>query len=323
MTGPRGGAGLRLHPAGPRRVDGRHREPDGPRQVRAVDGRLLRRVRRGARAAAGIRARAVTGWGWTATCRCTTRRSRAELPGHLGAEHRLRPVAAAALRAPVVVPFQAFRTKDAWIIVGCPKEKFWVAAGATRSSAPTWLEDPRFAQFDERSDAPRGLAGHPAPAVSRGRPARTCWPGGLAAAGVPERRGSTTVARRARGSASRRARDDRLLRAPAARRGPRARVADAGRGGAGASSGGGRSAASTPMRCCATCAATAREALAALRGDGAFGLRAHRGDQLPSSRGEHVVERLATVAGAVDIRPSLVGRRLVDRERLSSTNITP
>ena len=29
------------------------------------------------------------------------------------------------LRASVLVPFQAFQASDGWIVVACPKEKFW------------------------------------------------------------------------------------------------------------------------------------------------------------------------------------------------------
>jgi crotonobetainyl-CoA:carnitine CoA-transferase CaiB-like acyl-CoA transferase len=50
---------------------------------------------------------------------------------------------------PSIVPFQAFPTADRWMVVACPKEKFWqrlcVAIGA-----PDLLQDERFASFDGR-----------------------------------------------------------------------------------------------------------------------------------------------------------------------------
>jgi crotonobetainyl-CoA:carnitine CoA-transferase CaiB-like acyl-CoA transferase len=50
---------------------------------------------------------------------------------------------------PSLVPFQAFQTSDGWIVVACPKEKFWkrltVAVGR-----PELAADERFASFDAR-----------------------------------------------------------------------------------------------------------------------------------------------------------------------------
>ena len=40
---------------------------------------------------------------------------------------------------PSLVPFQAFQTKDSWIVVGCAKEKFWLRL-ATLLGHPEWAE---------------------------------------------------------------------------------------------------------------------------------------------------------------------------------------
>jgi crotonobetainyl-CoA:carnitine CoA-transferase CaiB-like acyl-CoA transferase len=49
---------------------------------------------------------------------------------------------------PSLVPFQAFPTADGWIVIACPKEKFWLRLVAV-IGAPE-LEDERFATFDDR-----------------------------------------------------------------------------------------------------------------------------------------------------------------------------
>jgi crotonobetainyl-CoA:carnitine CoA-transferase CaiB-like acyl-CoA transferase len=52
---------------------------------------------------------------------------------------------------PSLVPFQAFPTADAWIVVGCAKEKFWQRlAGAI--GHPELTEDDRFATFADRRE---------------------------------------------------------------------------------------------------------------------------------------------------------------------------
>jgi crotonobetainyl-CoA:carnitine CoA-transferase CaiB-like acyl-CoA transferase len=50
---------------------------------------------------------------------------------------------------PSVVPFQAFATADGWIVVACPKEKFWRALVAALE-LPQLAEDPRFASMAAR-----------------------------------------------------------------------------------------------------------------------------------------------------------------------------
>jgi crotonobetainyl-CoA:carnitine CoA-transferase CaiB-like acyl-CoA transferase len=50
---------------------------------------------------------------------------------------------------PSIVPFQSFPTADGWIVVACPKQKFWVLlCGAI--GQPELADDPRFATFGDR-----------------------------------------------------------------------------------------------------------------------------------------------------------------------------
>src|SRR5437763_3745398 len=50
---------------------------------------------------------------------------------------------------PSLVPFQNFRTADGWIVVACPKEKFWQRLAGVLGR-PDLASDPRFADFDGR-----------------------------------------------------------------------------------------------------------------------------------------------------------------------------
>jgi crotonobetainyl-CoA:carnitine CoA-transferase CaiB-like acyl-CoA transferase len=50
---------------------------------------------------------------------------------------------------PSLVPFQNFGTADGWIVVACPKEKFWQRL-AEVLGRPDLATDPRFADFDGR-----------------------------------------------------------------------------------------------------------------------------------------------------------------------------
>jgi len=50
---------------------------------------------------------------------------------------------------PSLVPFQNFRTADGWIVVACPKEKFWQRLAAV-IGRPEYAADPRFVDFDAR-----------------------------------------------------------------------------------------------------------------------------------------------------------------------------
>jgi len=50
---------------------------------------------------------------------------------------------------PSLVPFQNFRTADGWIVVACPKEKFWQRLAAV-IGRPELAADERFVDFDAR-----------------------------------------------------------------------------------------------------------------------------------------------------------------------------
>ena len=51
---------------------------------------------------------------------------------------------------PSLVPFQAFQTRDdEWIVVGCPKEKFWRQL-VVAIDRPELAADPRYATFEDR-----------------------------------------------------------------------------------------------------------------------------------------------------------------------------
>lgn len=50
---------------------------------------------------------------------------------------------------PSLVPFQLFEASDGWIVVGCPKEKFWQRLAAA-IGMPELAADERFADFDAR-----------------------------------------------------------------------------------------------------------------------------------------------------------------------------
>jgi crotonobetainyl-CoA:carnitine CoA-transferase CaiB-like acyl-CoA transferase len=52
---------------------------------------------------------------------------------------------------PSLVPFQAFQTGDGWIVVGCPKEKFWVRL-VNALGLPELASDARFSTFADRRD---------------------------------------------------------------------------------------------------------------------------------------------------------------------------
>ncbi|KAA9160893.1 CoA transferase [Amycolatopsis acidicola] len=52
---------------------------------------------------------------------------------------------------PSLVPFQAFPAKDGWLIIACPKEKFWHRLVAALG-VPELADDPRFATFTDRHE---------------------------------------------------------------------------------------------------------------------------------------------------------------------------
>ncbi len=83
---------------------------------------------------------------------------------------------------PSIVPFQAFPTADGWIVVACPKEKFWVAL-CDAIGRPELAGDPRFADFAAR-DRNRDELEPILEAVFRARPSEE-WLAVLREAQVP------------------------------------------------------------------------------------------------------------------------------------------
>ncbi|WP_067823003.1 CaiB/BaiF CoA transferase family protein [Actinomadura kijaniata] len=83
---------------------------------------------------------------------------------------------------PSLVPFQAFRAKDGWLVVGCAKEKFWRRLTAA-IERPELAADPRFATFADR----RRNAADLLPLLEEVFAARTVagWLAPLQAASVP------------------------------------------------------------------------------------------------------------------------------------------
>lgn len=60
------------------------------------------------------------------------------------------PVRTAKSSHPSLVPFQNFETADGWIVVGCPKEKFWQRL-VTALDLPELRDNPRFKDFASRN----------------------------------------------------------------------------------------------------------------------------------------------------------------------------
>jgi crotonobetainyl-CoA:carnitine CoA-transferase CaiB-like acyl-CoA transferase len=83
---------------------------------------------------------------------------------------------------PSLVPFQAFQTSDSWIVVACPKEKFWQRLGDVMER-PDLVTDERYATFADR----RRNAGELIPILEEIFASRTEeeWLRLLRAAGVP------------------------------------------------------------------------------------------------------------------------------------------
>jgi crotonobetainyl-CoA:carnitine CoA-transferase CaiB-like acyl-CoA transferase len=83
---------------------------------------------------------------------------------------------------PSLVPFQAFQTRDRWIVVGCPKEKFWQRL-VIAIDRPELATDRRFATFADR----RRNAGELLPMLEAVFESRTAgeWLDILGRAGVP------------------------------------------------------------------------------------------------------------------------------------------
>jgi crotonobetainyl-CoA:carnitine CoA-transferase CaiB-like acyl-CoA transferase len=83
---------------------------------------------------------------------------------------------------PSIVPFQNFPTADGWIVVACPKQKFWESL-CTGIGQPELAGDPRFADFAAR-DRNRDELEPILEATFRERPSDE-WLAVLAEAGVP------------------------------------------------------------------------------------------------------------------------------------------
>jgi crotonobetainyl-CoA:carnitine CoA-transferase CaiB-like acyl-CoA transferase len=91
---------------------------------------------------------------------------------------------------PSIVPFQNFRTADGWIVVACPKQKFWerLCEAIERTDLG---EDPRFATFAGRNENRDELVLELRRAfLARGTDE---WLSTLAAAGVPNARVNDVV----------------------------------------------------------------------------------------------------------------------------------
>jgi crotonobetainyl-CoA:carnitine CoA-transferase CaiB-like acyl-CoA transferase len=59
---------------------------------------------------------------------------------------------------PSLVPFQAFASSDGWLVVACPKEKFWKRL-AVAVGRPEWASDRRFDSFTSRRENADTLIG--------------------------------------------------------------------------------------------------------------------------------------------------------------------
>jgi crotonobetainyl-CoA:carnitine CoA-transferase CaiB-like acyl-CoA transferase len=66
---------------------------------------------------------------------------------HLNAAYAPRRMPSSA--HPSIVPFQAFEAKDGWIVIACPKEKFWKRLTEVLGR-PDLALDPRYASFADR-----------------------------------------------------------------------------------------------------------------------------------------------------------------------------
>jgi crotonobetainyl-CoA:carnitine CoA-transferase CaiB-like acyl-CoA transferase len=83
---------------------------------------------------------------------------------------------------PSLVPFQNFATADGWIVVACPKQKFWRLL-CTELGRPELADDERFADFEPRDRNREALLAELDGAFSTAGTAE--WLRRLGAAGVP------------------------------------------------------------------------------------------------------------------------------------------
>ena len=86
---------------------------------------------------------------------------------------------------PSIVPFQNFGTADGWIVVACPKQKFWERL-CEAIERPDLASDPRFADFAGRHDHRTALVMELRRSFRKRRTDE--WLAILAAAGVPNAR---------------------------------------------------------------------------------------------------------------------------------------
>ncbi len=150
---------------------------------------------------------------------------------------------------PSIVPFQNFETADGWIVVACPKEKFWeLLCDADRATGARATEFPSFADRDRRRDELEPVLEE----VFRGRTSEE-WLAALAAAGVPSAPVNDVAAALA---------EARLVEYehPRLGHGAPGRVAAPPLGRRSRRCGRRRRAGRTPSRCSSSCAATSRSA---------------------------------------------------------------
>jgi crotonobetainyl-CoA:carnitine CoA-transferase CaiB-like acyl-CoA transferase len=83
---------------------------------------------------------------------------------------------------PSLVPFQAFPTSDGWIVVACPKEKFWRRLTEVLGR-PEMADDPRFSSFAARREHGDVLV--PLLEAEFATRTSTSWLTSLSASGVP------------------------------------------------------------------------------------------------------------------------------------------
>jgi crotonobetainyl-CoA:carnitine CoA-transferase CaiB-like acyl-CoA transferase len=83
---------------------------------------------------------------------------------------------------PSLVPFQAFPTGDGWLVVACPKEKFFHRL-AEAVGHPEWPDDPRYRDFAARKENAEALLAELEAVFATGTSDH--WLGLLRAAGVP------------------------------------------------------------------------------------------------------------------------------------------
>ncbi|MEU8172179.1 CoA transferase [Microbispora hainanensis] len=83
---------------------------------------------------------------------------------------------------PSLVPFQAFPTGDGWLVVACPKEKFFRRL-AEALGHPEWPDDPRYRDFAARRENAEALLAELEAVFATGTSEH--WLGLLRSAGVP------------------------------------------------------------------------------------------------------------------------------------------